>query len=146
MSQQVNPVFAAPSSEVQGTPPRQNPQSNPVHAYVLHALTLRDAGRDEEFQKFMLAQLLPSINTSPEDDPDQHTLLGGDTGNYVCLSRLSYGVHQTPFPTWLVDQVEELTRKLQAGLKDFANVSKSAFYYDVAAWRHHFGMDVPDST
>ena len=114
-----------------------------MHAYVLHAVTLRSAGRDNDFQKFAIEQLLPGINTSPADDPDQHNLLGGDNQepgrSYVCLSRLSYGVHQTPFPTWLGDQVNNLTEKLQAGFKDFADVSKLQVYYDVAAWRRQFG-------
>ena len=114
-------------------------QSDPDHltAYVWHKIALHNQQRSSDFEKFALEQLLPSVNTTGEP-PDEHTLLNG-TGGYVCLSRLSYAVHQTPFPIWLSDQVEQLTKALRAGLSTFADVAPPEFYYDVAAWRQKLG-------
>jgi hypothetical protein len=117
--------------------PPSEPDPNRFTAYVLHKITPRDSINRSEFEKFAIGQLLPHINTSGEP-PDQHALLDG-AGGYLCLSRLTYGVHQTPLPTWLSNQVQDLTRLLREGLHEFGDLAEPEFYYDVAAWRRKLG-------
>ncbi len=133
------PLASAPSSTLdeEATSSPSEPDPSRFTAYVLHKITLRDSGNRSEFEKLAIGDLLPRINTSGEP-PDQHTLLDG-TGGYVCLSRLTYGVHQTPLPVWLSNQVQDLTRMLREGLHGSGDVADPEFYYDVAAWRRKLG-------
>jgi hypothetical protein len=126
-------------SDPGSTPETESHHADPNRfiAYVWHNITLHDPGTSSEFEKFALNQLFPSVNTTG-DPPDEHNLLNGTTG-YVCLSRLTYAVHQTPLPVWLSEQAEQLTTALRRGLSAFGEVTPLGFYYDVAAWRQKLG-------
>ena len=68
-------------------------------AFVLQNLTVKDGADKDDFEKFMLEKLFPSVDTSGDgEEPDQHFLLGGSSNEYLWMSRLEYSVHQTPFP------------------------------------------------
>jgi hypothetical protein len=128
-----------PGSLDQNSPSIQNHSDpNRFVAYVWHKITLYDPDKKEEFEKFLIGQLLPSINTTGQP-LDKHALLDGTEG-YACLSFLAYAVHHTPLPVWLSEQVEELTKALRGGLSAFGEVASPEFYYEVAAWRQKLGI------
>jgi len=134
------PEDSDPGSLDQNNPSIQNHSDpNRFVAHVWH-ITLHNPDKKEEFEKFLVEQLLPSINTNTTGQPpDKHALLDG-TGGYACLSFLTYAVHQTPLPVWLSEQVEELTKALRGGLSAFGEVAPPEFYYNVAAWRQKLGI------
>jgi hypothetical protein len=109
-------------------------------AFVLQNLTVKDGADKDDFEKFMLEKLFPSVDTSGDgEEPDQHFLLGGSSNEYLWMSRLEYSVHQTPFPTWLMDRVRAIQESAQGKLEPFATRTSSETYFDVARWRRFFG-------
>jgi hypothetical protein len=111
--------------------------SQPV-AIVLRTITLHEAAVEDDFERFMLKELFPTVQTGPADMPDQHFLLrGGDS--YVWMSRLTYAVHQTPFPVWLGDRVNEMYETVREKVERFGTQTSLEICYDVARWRQHLG-------
>ena len=106
-------------------------------AVLLHRISLHDSASEDEFEKFMLDEVFPSIDTSSEGEaPDQQVLLhGGSPNEYVWMSRLEYWIHQTPFPTWLSNRVERTQELLQEKLTRFGVRTSSELYYDVRSPR-----------
>jgi hypothetical protein len=109
-------------------------------AFVLQNLNVKDGADKDDFEKFMLEKLFPSVDTSGDgEEPDQHFLLGGSSNEYLWMSRLEYSVHQTPFPTWLTDRVRRIQESAQEKLEPFATRTSSETYFDVARWRRFLG-------
>jgi hypothetical protein len=112
-------------------------------AFVLHKIMVRDAAKRDEFEKVAIENVLPDIDTNPDGggDPDLHFLISrhelGD--EYVCLSRLSYSIHHTPLPTWLLNRAEKITQGFRDKLGAFADIAEPQVFYDVAAWRRVLG-------
>jgi len=115
--------------------PQQDP--SPV-ATVLRTITLHEGVAEDDFEQFMLKELFPTVQTGPEDEPDQHFLLrGGDP--YVWMSRLTYGIHQTPLPVWLTDRVHDMYESVREKVERFGTQTSSEVFYDVAQWRLRLG-------
>jgi hypothetical protein len=112
-------------------------------AFVLHDLTLRDTAERDEFEKVATKEILPSFNTNPDSSgaPDLHLLISRSQlgRDYVCLSRLSYSIHHTPLPNWLLNRAEEVGKILQKKLEGVAEVTNRQVFYDVAGWRRITG-------
>jgi hypothetical protein len=113
------------------------PDSSPV-AIVLRTITLHEGAVEDEFEQFMIESLFPTVQTGPEDKPDQHFLLRiGEP--YTWMSHLSYEIHQTPLPVWLTDRIDEMYKSVQEKVERFGTQTSVEFFYDVAAWRHILG-------
>jgi hypothetical protein len=116
-----------------------NRDFSPV-AIVLRTIKLRDGVAEDTFEKFMLEELFPNVQTGSENEPDQHLLLrGGSRDEYVWMSRLTYAIHQTPLPVWLLDRVKEMYDGVREKVERFGTQTLSEVYYDVAAWRRRLG-------
>ena len=86
-NQQKNPTLADQTTSAQEVDSR----SIPPIAYVLQTINLHDGVNGDEFQKFMLQELFPTVDTNPDGEPGQHILLnGGSYDEYVWMSRLAY--------------------------------------------------------
>jgi hypothetical protein len=111
-------------------------------AYAYHTIKLHDGVDSDDFEKHMLDEVFPALDTSEEGEAaDQHFLLGSDTlGNdYVWMSRLEYWVHQTPLPNWLLQRVERQAKEGGVRLEPFATIAGSTVHYDVTGWRARLG-------
>ena len=113
------------------------PDSSPG-AIVLRTITLHEGAVEDEFEQFMIESLFPTVQTGPEDKPDQHFLLRGGEP-YTWMSHLSYEIHQTPLPVWLTDRIDEMYKSVQEKVERFGTQTSVEFFYDVAAWRHILG-------
>jgi hypothetical protein len=110
-------------------------------AFVQQMITLREDVSADDFEKFVLEEVFPSIDTSGDGEgPDQHVLLAGSVSNeYVWLSRLEYMIHQTPLPQWLFNRVERLRQETPEKLEIFATRMPPQVHYDVTGWRRRLG-------
>jgi hypothetical protein len=132
-----NPTLADQAASAQVVEPR----SIPPTAYVLQTIKLHDGVNGDDFQKFVLEELFPTVDTNPDGEPDQHFLLnGGSHDEYVWMSRLAYEIHHTPIPNWLLNRVESLVDDVQGKLEPFGARTASTTYYDVAGWRSRLGL------
>lgn len=112
----------------------------PPIAYVLHHIKLHDGVNHDDFERFMLEELFPSVDTSPNGKPDQHFLLsGGQRDEYVWMSQLAYSIHHTPLPTWLSARAEGMVNDVRERLQAFGTHTSSTLYYDVTGWRTVLG-------
>jgi hypothetical protein len=111
-------------------------------AFILQEITLRDDVDHDEFERFVLTELFPSIDTSGDgEEPDQHFLLAGAVvpNEYVWLSRLEYQVHHTPLPQWLFNRVNRLRQESDGQLEAYGTRSSVQVHYDVIGWRRRLG-------
>jgi hypothetical protein len=124
-------------------PTTQAAERGPVTpvAFALHTIKLHDGVNEDEFEKFMLEELFQSVDTNPNGESDQHTLLnGGSQDEYVWMSRLEYEIHHTPLPTWLLNRVESMVNDdVRKELEPYGTDIASTVYYDVAGWRQRLG-------
>ena len=116
------------------------PKRGPVQpvAYTLHRIKLREGVSDDDFERFMLEQVFPAVDTSEQDEqPDQHFLLGSEMfgDDYVWMSRLEYWIHHHPLPNWLGQRVERQAKESGEKLEPFGRITSSTTYYDVTGWR-----------
>ena len=132
-----NPTLADQAATAQDV----EPGSIPPIAYAVHTIKLHDGVNGDEFEKFMLDELFPTVNTNPDGEPDQHFLLNGGSHNeYVWMSRLAYEIHHTPLPTWLLNRVESMLDDVRGKLEPYGTHTASTTYYDVAGWRSRLGL------
>lgn len=73
-------------------------------AFVFHTIELNEGVDKQEFEKFMLDEIFPIINTQRssaaniETGPDHHRLLVSQPweGDYIWMIHLEYAIHHTP--------------------------------------------------
>jgi hypothetical protein len=111
--------------------------TNPI-ALSFRKVALHEGVRHEDFEKFMLEELFPTIDTSKDGfAPDQHFLLQEDWPSdvYVWMSRLEYLVHQTPFPQWLINRLSDMYENAQGKLEPFGSYTENTpdIAFDVAS-------------
>jgi hypothetical protein len=114
-------------------------------AFVLHTIKLHDTVDAVAFEKFMLNEVLPVVDThSPhlgETAPDQHFLLGGrGLDEYVWMIRLEYFIHQTPLPTWLGNRARESYAGVKDKIEQFGTRTETELLYDVKEWHQRLGI------
>jgi hypothetical protein len=83
-------------------------------AFALHTIKLNETANELDFEKFMLNEVFPSVDTRGLGFPavelahDQHFLLGArGFDEYVWMMRLEYFIHHTHLPTWLGGRARE---------------------------------------
>jgi hypothetical protein len=123
--------------------------TNPI-ALSFRKVALHEGVRHEDFEKFMLEELFPTIDTSANAidtsangfAPDQHFLLQEDWPSdvYVWMSRLEYSVHQTPFPQWLTGRLSDMYENAQGKLEPFGSYTENTLdiAFDVASMGGRF--------
>jgi hypothetical protein len=109
-------------------------------ALSFRKIALHEGVSHRDFERFMLEELFPTIDTSENGSaPDQHFLLQEDWPSdvYVWMSRLEYSVHQTPFPAWLSDRLFDMYQNAQEKLEPFGRYTKDTLdtSFDVASMR-----------
>jgi hypothetical protein len=107
-------------------------------AYAYHTIKLHDGVNSDDFEKHMLGEVFPALDTSEEGEaPDQHFLLGSQMfgDDYVWMSRLEYWIHHDPLPTWLGQRVERHVQEVKEKIEPFGTITSSTTYYDVTGWR-----------
>jgi len=116
------------------------PKSDTPVAFALHMIKLHPGVNEDDFEKYMLEVLFPTVDTSPNGESDQHFLLnGGQRDEYVWMSRLAYDLHQTPLPNWLLNRVESQVDGVREKLESFGTHTASTTYYDVVGLRRRLG-------
>jgi hypothetical protein len=115
--------------------------TNQPVAVVLHRFTVREGADPDAFERCVLEEVFPTVNTAGEGGaPDQHLLLnGGDRNAFVWMSRLEYEIHQTPLPGWLSNRVAAMRQDAAGRLATFGSIASTEVYYDVAGWRRRLG-------
>ena len=135
-------------SEVKVTSMSDEQEVNPV-ALSFRKIALHEGVRHIEFEKFVLEELFPTVDTSGSASgsgfvPDQHFLLQEDWPSdiYVWMSRVEYGVHQTPFPAWLSNRLSDMYQDAQAKLEPFGSYTADTLdiAFDVASMRGLFSF------
>jgi|SRR5215218_6922618 len=116
--------------------------TNPI-ALSFRKVALHEGVRHEDFKKFMLEELFPTIDTSEDGfAPDQHFLLQEDWPSdvYVWMSRLEYWVHQTPLPQWLINRLSDMYENAQGKLEPFGSYTENTLdiAFDVASMGGRF--------
>jgi hypothetical protein len=119
-------------------------EANPV-ALSFRKIALHEGVSHRDFEKFMLEELFPTIDTSDDGfAPDQHFLLQEDWPSdvYVWMSRLEYSVHQTPFPGWLSNRLFDIYENAQGKLEPFGSYTADTLdtAFDVASMRGRFSF------
>lgn len=119
-------------------------ETNPV-ALSFRKIALREGVNKQAFEKFMLEELFPTVDTSGNGfAPDQHFLLQEDWPSdvYVWMSRLEYSVHQTPFPAWLSGRLFDMYEGARAKLEPFGSYTADTFdtSFDVASMGGRFSF------
>jgi hypothetical protein len=129
-----------PVGQAAATPEHATVKGAPV-AFALHRITLHEGADEDEFERFMLEELFPAVNTNPDGEPDQHFLLKSDTfgPEYLWMSRMEYWIHHTPLPNWLLNRVEEMPSSMRDKLERFGTRTSSDVFYDVTGWRRALG-------
>jgi len=122
-------------------------EANPV-ALSFRKIALHEGVSHSDFEKFMLEELFPTIDTSENGfAPDQHSLMrfqedwSSGVRTYVWMSRLEYFVHQTPFPNWLFMRLSDMYEDAQAKLEPFGSYPADTFdiAFDIASMPFSFG-------
>ena len=116
--------------------------TNPI-ALSFRKVALHEGVRHEDFEKFMLEELFPTIDTSEDGfAPDQHFLLQEDWPSdvYVWMSRVEYPVHHTPFPLWLSTRLSDMYEDAREKLEPFGAYTSDtlAVSFDVASMHGRF--------
>jgi hypothetical protein len=118
-------------------------------AFALHSIKLNETANEFDFEKFMLNEIFPSVDTrelgrapSVELAPDQHFLLGGrGFEEYVWMVRLEYFIHHTPLPTWLGRRAREGYASVKDKIEQFGTRTSTELLYDVKEWHQRLGVD-----
>jgi hypothetical protein len=116
-------------------------------AFVLHAIKLNEAVNTLDFEKFMIHEIFPTVDTrglssgNENFKPDQHFLLGGrEADEYVWMVRLEYFVHQTPRPTWLHVRGNGSFEGVKNRIEKFGKKISTEILYDVKEWHQRLGL------
>ena len=114
-------------------------------AFVLHTIKLHETADAVAFERFMLNEVFPTVDTHNahmgETTPDQHFLLGGrGIDEYVWMIRLEYFIHHTPLPTWLGNRARESYAGVKDKIEPFGTRTATEFLYDVKEWHQQLGM------
>jgi hypothetical protein len=117
-------------------------EAKPV-ALSFRKIALHEGVKHIDFEKFMLEELFPTVDTSDKEGaPDQHFLLQEDWPSdvYVWMSRLEYSVHQTPFPQWLTGRLSDMYENAQGKLEPFGSYTENTLdiAFDVASMGGRF--------
>jgi len=120
-----------------------NQQDTKPIALSFRKVALHESATHEDFEKFMLEELFPTIDTSEDGfAPDQHFLLQEDWPSdvYVWMSRLEYSVHHTPFPQWLANRLHDMYENAQGKLEPFGSYTEDTLdiAFDVASMGGRF--------
>ena len=115
-------------------------------AFALHTIRLHAAANERDFERFMIREIFPTVNTQDpggEDmGPDQHFLLdGGSDGEYVWMIRLEYFIHQTPTPTWLSNRVTESYSSVEDKIEPLGALVSTRLLTDVERWLRRLGVE-----
>ncbi len=117
-------------------------------AFSLRRIRLKEDSDRDEFERFMLEDLFPSVDTSDSgEEPDQHFLVQDtqSSDEYIWLTRMEYFIHQTPTPGWLLRRVEEMHGNAEERLSKYATALSSETHYDVARWRKRWENSASDT-
>ena len=116
-------------------------------AFVLHTIKLHETADAVDFEKFMLKEIFPAVDTRDsrfgdmEVTPDQHFLLGGRSfDEYVWMIRLEYFIHQTPLPNWLGNRARESYASVKDKIEQFGMRTSTELLYDVKEWHQRLGI------
>ncbi len=137
-------VIARENNRMVRVSPMSNPQEDPKPAaYSFREIRLHEDVNNDAFEKFMVEELFPTVDTSDNGfGPDQHLLLQGDWPGdvYVWMSRLEYFVHQTPFPAWLSSRLGSMYEDAREKLEPFGAYTSEGLEisYDVASMGGRF--------
>ena len=112
-------------------------------AYSFREIRLHEGVNNSAFEKLMIEELFPSVDTSDNGfGSDQHFLLQDDWPSdvYVWVSRLEYSVHQTPFPGWLSMRLSSMYEDVRERLEPFGTYASESYktFYDVASMGGRF--------
>lgn len=118
-------------------------------AFVFHTIKLNEGVDEQTFEKFMLDEIFPAVNTQGsglagvEAGPDHHRLLAGQSreGDYVWMIHLEYAIHHTPFPNWLVRRASDSYERVADKIKAFGERTSTNILYDVQEWHQRLGLD-----
>jgi len=142
-------------TEPTGSSQQPEPKPSPLDsstiglAFVLHSIKLNEAANTDDFERIMLHEVFPSVDTlasSPwkgeESTPDEHFLLSGRGPNeYVWMIRLEYFIHHTPEPTWLFNRATASFDTVKDKIEQFGTLASTEVLYDVKEWRQRLGLD-----
>jgi hypothetical protein len=116
-------------------------------AFVLHTIKLHETADAVDFEKFMLKEIFPTVDTRDsgfghmESIPDQHFLLGGRSfDEYVWMIRLEYYIHHTPLPNWLSRRARESYARVKDKIEQFSTRTSTELLYDVKEWHQRLGI------
>jgi hypothetical protein len=111
-----------------------------VTAVLVQHIVPKDDANKHDLKELLLGDVFASVDTSSEGlKPDEQTLLTDDR-EFLWTTRFEYPVHATPFPTWLLDRVEQVKVQAQAKLSAMATIGSADLYYDATAWHRIFGL------
>ena len=118
-------------------------------AFIFHAIKLNEGVDERKFEKFMLDEIFPTVNTQgsgfagAEAGPDHHRLLAGQPweGDYIWMIHLEYAIHHTPFPNWLARRASASYERVAGKIKAFGERSTTNILYDVQEWHQRLGLD-----
>ena len=131
-NQQADPTQSEQNSSSQEGEPKS---VKPV-AFSLYTIKLREGQDADDFEKFMLEEVFPTVNANVDGDlisVNQHVLLNaGSPDEYVWMTRLEYFIHHTPLPGWLLNGVESMHDSVREKLEPFGTNTSSTILYDVA--------------
>lgn len=111
-------------------------------AMVSMIIVLDEEASADEFERFMLLELFPTVDTGGEgEEPDQHVLLMDrqSSREYTWSARLNYSIHQTPTPDWLLNRVRDMHAAASDRVSPFGTGTSGALLFDVAGWRRQLG-------
>lgn len=130
---------------------RQEPlQSDAIGlAFVFHTIKLNEGVDEQKFEKFMLDEIFPAVNTQRsgvagvEAGPDHHRLLAGQLweGDYIWMIHLEYFIHHTPLPNWLARRASESYASVADKIEAFGEKTTTYILYDVKEWHQRLGLD-----
>jgi hypothetical protein len=119
-------------------------------AFVSHTIKLHDTADGFDFERFMLKEVFPAVDTRDagfgNDEshvtPDQHFLLGGRSFNeYVWMIRLEYFIHHTPLPTWLGRRASVSYARVKDRIEQFGTRTATELLFDVKEWHQRLGFE-----
>lgn len=132
------------------TDQQESLQSNMIGlAFVFHTITLNEGIERQEFEKFMLDEIFPTVNTQElsvagvEAGPDHHRLLAGQLreGDYTWMIHLEYAIHHTPLPNWLIRRASKSYASVADKIEAFGQKTITNILYDVKEWHQRLGLD-----
>ena len=118
-------------------------------AFVFHTIKLNEGIDEQTFEKFMLNEIFPAVNTQgsglagADGGPDHHRLLAGQLSarEYIWMIHLEYFIHHTPLPNWLVKRASDSYEKVTDKIEAFGDKTATRILYDVGEWHQRLGLD-----